>query len=159
MTLPSAPAESNLTEILSREADLYDDLLRLLTEQEGALIAGNTRAVGDCLARTETLVLKLRLLETSRETVVAHLAGRRDAKLSELPGAAARVLGPIRARLEATLPRVDRVNRRVTALLERSLRLFDTTLELIRDAAGLSPQYTAHGALARAVLPTIDGRA
>ena len=45
----------------------------VLAEEEAALIAGDTRAVGDCLARTETLVLKLRLLETSRETLVAQL--------------------------------------------------------------------------------------
>ena len=150
---------ANLTDVLSREADLYDDLLVLLTEEEAALMAGDTRAVGDCLARTETLVLKLRVLETSRETLVAQLTGRRDARLTELPTPAADVLGPVRARLDSTLPRVERMNRRVSALLGRALHLFGVTLDLIRDAAGLSRHYTAHGGLTRAPLPTIDGRA
>jgi hypothetical protein len=69
------------------------------------------------------------------------------------------VLAPVQARLEATLPRVERVNRRVSALLGRALNLFGATLDLIRDAAGLSHQYTALGALTRTAAPTIDGRA
>lgn len=152
-------ASSNLAEVLAREADLYEHLLALLAEEEAALIAGNTRAVGDCLVRSETLVLKLRLLETSRETLVAQICGRRNARLSELSGAAAGPLGQARARLETALPRVERMNRRVTALLERSLGLFDATLELIRGAAGLGRNYTATGELTGAGLPMIDGRA
>jgi flagellar biosynthesis/type III secretory pathway chaperone len=152
-------SSSTLAELLVREADLYDELLTLLHDEERALIAGDTRSVGDCLARTETLVLKLRLLETSRETLVAQLAGDRRTRLADLPGADHGALATARARLEATLPTVERVNRRVTALLERSLRLFDVTLELIRGAAGLGRQYTAAGTLAPAGRAMIDGRA
>jgi flagellar biosynthesis/type III secretory pathway chaperone len=149
----------DLTDVLRREADLYDDLLVILAEEEAALVAGDTRTVGDCLARTETLVLKLRLLETSRQSLVAQLTGRPDALLSELPAGAANALQPVRARLDSTLPRIERMNRRLSALLGRALNLFGATLDLIRDAAGLSHQYTAHGGLTRASLPTIDGRA
>ncbi len=152
-------ASLSLTEVLDREADLYENLLGLLHEEEAALIAGNARAVGDCLARTETLVLQLRLLENSRETLVTQLTGRRDARLRELPEPATGRLGLARARLEATLPRVEAMNGRVTALLHRALRLFDTTLDLIREAAGLNRQYTAGGALTRAARSVIDGRA
>lgn len=152
-------ASASLAEVLDREADLYEDLLRLLHEEEAALIAGNTRAVGDCLARTETLVLQLRLLENSRETLVTQITGRRNARLGEVPETAAGSLGRARARLETTLPTVDVMNRRVTALLQRALRLFDTTLDLIRDAAGLNHQYTAAGALTRGAHSVIDGRA
>lgn len=152
-------AASNLADVLGREADLYDDLLDLLAEEETALIAGNTRAVGECMARSETLVLRLRLLEASRQTLVAQLTGRRDTQLSELPGSGDSALGQARARLQAALPKVERMNRRVTALLERSLRLFDATLDLLRNAAGLGRQYTASGALAGSGLPMIDGRA
>jgi len=152
-------ASASLAEVLDREADLYEDLLRLLHEEEAALIAGNTRAVGDCLARTETLVLQLRLLENSRETLVTQITGRRKARLAEVPETAAGSLGRARARLETTLPTVDVMNRRVTALLQRALRLFDTTLDLIRDAAGLNHQYTAAGALTRGAHSVIDGRA
>lgn len=150
---------SNLADVLTREADLYDDLLDLLREEEAALIAGNTRAVGECLPRTETLVLKLRLLETSRETLVARLGGRREARLRELPGSRDQALARARARLDATLPHVERMNRRVSALLERALKLFDATLELIRDAAGFSQHYTAAGAVSRTAPSMIDGRA
>lgn len=157
MTAPSTTA--NLTDVLGHEADLYEGLLALLAEEEAALVAGNTRAVADCLARAETLVLKLRLLETSRQALVAQLTGRSDARLTELPASAAHALTPARERLERTLPRVERMNRRVSALLGRALGVFATTLDLIRDAVGLSRQYTAQGALVRASLPTIDGRA
>ncbi|MBI3634967.1 MAG: flagellar protein FlgN [Candidatus Rokubacteria bacterium] len=148
-----------LADLLGREADLYDRLLALLTEEEAALLAGDTPAVARCLTRTETLVLELRLIETSRESLVARLAGGRATRLRELPEATAVAVDNARARLELSLPRVERLNRRVKALLERSLALFATTLDLIREAAGLPRHYTAEGMLATAALPTIDGRA
>ncbi len=150
---------SELADVLAREADLYDDLLALLEQEEAALIAGDTRAVGDCLARSETLVLNLRLLEASRQALVARLTGRPDTRLRELPEAAAGPLARARARLEATLPRVERTNRRVSALLQRSLALFDATLDLIRGAAGLNRRYTADGGLAGGAPHAIDGTA
>jgi hypothetical protein len=55
-------------------------------------------------------------------------------------------LGRARARLETTLLIIDVMNQRVTALLHQALRLFDTTLDVIRDAAGLNHQYTAAAA-------------
>ena len=92
-------------------------------------------------------------------TLVSKLTGRRDTRLGELPGTATDSLGRARSRLVTTLPLVDVMNRRVTALLQRALRLFDTTLDLIREAAGLDHQYTAGGALTRGTRPVIDGRA
>lgn len=152
-------ATQHLADVLGREAELYEHLLGLLAEEEAALIAGDTRAVAACLSRSETLVLELRLLETARETLVAQLTGRRDARLSEVPGADAGALGQARARLEAALPRVERMNRRVSALLARALHLFESTLELIRSAAGLGRHYTAAGTLVGSSGPTLDGRA
>ncbi len=148
-----------LADLLDREADLYDRLLALLTEEEGALMAGDAPAVARCLARTETLVLDLRLVEASRESLVTRLAGGRAVRLRDLPEASLDTVGRARARLEVSLPRVERLNRRVKALLERSLALFAATLELIRDAAGLPRHYTADGVVAASALPTIDGRA
>jgi flagellar biosynthesis/type III secretory pathway chaperone len=139
-------AFSSLAEVLDRETDLYENLLDLLHEEEAALIAGNIRAVRECLARMETLVLQLRLLENSRETLVTRLTGRRDARLGEVPGMANGSLGRARARLETTLLIIEVMNQRVTALLHQALRLFDTTLDVIRDAAGLNHQFTAAAA-------------
>jgi flagellar biosynthesis/type III secretory pathway chaperone len=151
-------SSSGLADVLAREADLYEDLLGVLEREEAALIAGDTRAVGTYLARTETLVLELRLLETSRETLVAQLTGRRKTRLSEMPAATSTALVTARARLSATLPRVERMNRRVTALLERSLKLFEATMDLVRETAGLTRHYTADGVIARTAPRTIDGR-
>jgi flagellar biosynthesis/type III secretory pathway chaperone len=150
---------SRLADVLGREADVYESLLEVLQHEEAALIAGDARRVGDCMTRTESLVLELRLLETSRATLVTQLTGRADTPLRDLPGATGAPLAPARERLGATLSRVQRTSRRVTALLDRSLQLFDATLELIRDAAGLTRHYTPAGVLARVSAPTIDGRA
>lgn len=150
---------TRLAEVLLRQADLYETLLALLEEEEAALIAGNTRAVGECLVRSENLVLQLRLLETSREALVTQITGRPATRLAELPDTEAGALGRARGRLEAVLPRVERTNRRVKALLERGLKLFDVTLDLVRGAAGLGRHYTATGTLAPIGVPMIDGRA
>jgi flagellar biosynthesis/type III secretory pathway chaperone len=147
-----------LAEILEQEADLYEALLAVLGEEESALLHGQAAGITACLARKEALVLQIRLAETSRQATVMRLTGRSDARLGELPAAEVEALGRARARLGDLLPRVERRNRRVEALLARAVARLRHTVELVREAAGGTPRYTPGGELVSAGRGKLDGR-
>ena len=152
-----APA-TDLAGILEHQADLYELLLAVLGEEQAALVAGSTLAVADCVTRKETMIRQLRTLETSRQTVVGQLTGRPEARLADVPGANDGALGQARRRLSELLPRVERTNRRVEALVSRSLARLRLTLELIQHAVGGGREYSAAGSMIGPTRPTVDGR-
>jgi flagellar biosynthesis/type III secretory pathway chaperone len=147
-----------LAEILVDQAALYEELLGVLTEEEAALIRGDSEAVAATLPRKDSLTVRIRLLEMSRQATVLRLTGRADTRLRDLPNADAGELGTARARLTAVLHRVERANRRVEALLTRALSRLRNTLELVHDALGGGRRYTATAQLVTAGARTLDGR-
>ena len=147
-----------LAEILRDEASLYDELLAVMAEEEAALVRGDASVIAEGLARKDTIVVKLRLLEHSRQATVTRLTGRGDTPLRNLPGAATGELAAARARLAAVLHQVERTNARLDALLTRALSRLRQTLEFLRDAGG-DRQYTSGAQLVGSGLTTIDGRA
>ncbi len=149
----------SLVDVLDEEAALYEALLALLAEEEQALLNGNTRAVADCVPRKETITVKIRLAELSRQATVARMTGRANARLGDLPSAAVAELGAARARLGQLLPKVDVANHRVEVLLHRSLTRLHTALEMIQDAAGTTRRYGARGELLGARGPRVQGEA
>jgi flagellar biosynthesis/type III secretory pathway chaperone len=152
----SAPT---LASILTDEAALYEELLDVLTEEEAALARGDSGVVAASLPRKETIALKLRLLERSREATVTRMTGRAECRLRELPGADLGDLGAARRRLSAALEAVVRANDRVDALLSRALARLRATLDFLHEAAGAGRHYTADAALVAVTMPTVDGRA
>jgi flagellar biosynthesis/type III secretory pathway chaperone len=149
---------SPLVEILDREADLYAELRDLLAEEEAALVKGSGQVTATSLARKEGLLVEIQMVEVSRQAVVRRLTGRTDARLRDLPGADVGELARARARLTALLPEVAESSRRVDVLLERALTRLHNTLDLIREAVGMGPQYTPGARLVQAPMPTLDGR-
>ena len=147
-----------LAEILRDEATLYDELLTVLTEEEAALVRGDASVLAESLARKDTIVVKLRLLEHSRQATVTRLTGRPDTPLRQLPGAGTGELAAARTRLATVLHQVERANARLDALLSRALSRLRQTLEFLRDAGG-DRQYTSGARLIGSGLTTIDGRA
>lgn len=149
----------SLVNVLDEEATLYEALLALLAEEEQALLNGNTRGVADCLPRKETISVKIRLAELSRQATLARMTGRAEIRLGELPTATVAELGAARARLGKLLPEVDVANRRVEVLLQRALGRLHTALEMIHDAAGTSHRYDARGELLGTRGPRLQGEA
>lgn len=149
----------SLAEALEREAGLYEELLALLSEEEAALVKGSGRIVAERLARKDALLAEIALAEESRQAAVKRLAGRPDVRLRDLPAARQGEVARARMRLTAVLPEVAAVGRRVDVLLDRALFRLHHTLEMIRDAAGLAPEYTAGARLVQAPMRMLDGRA
>ena len=150
-------AAPGLGEILAGEAGLYERLLALLGEEERALTGGRLAVVAECVTRKENLVLEIRLAELARQTAMARLTRDTDGSLTWLHDDAAVV--EARDRLRDVLPRVLRANRRVAALIDRSLARLHATLEILQDTAGAGRSYRPNGALIGALPSAVDGRA
>lgn len=148
-----------LVDILDEEAALYEQLLALLAEEEHALLNGNGPAVASCLPRKETITVKIRLAELSRQATVARITGRAEARIADLPPAAAAELGTARTRLTTLLPKVDVANRRVEVLLQRATARLYNALDMIEEAAGTNHRYGARGELLTARAPRVEGEA
>lgn len=154
----SSPSPA-LAEILRSEAILYEDLLSVLGQEEQAILAADTDALADCLARKETLALKIRLAEVSRQNTVARLTGSEHTRLNQLAGAGTGELAASRTRLKELLPRVERANGRVEVLLGRALGRLRATLDLLHETIGGGRRYGADAHLVGSPSSTLDGRA
>jgi len=153
------PPAQALADTLAREAELYEQLLSLLRREEAALLSGTGRVTAETLGPKDALLAEIQAAERSRREAVGRLTGRPDTRLRDLPEAHRGELARARARLSTLLPEVAESARRVDVLLARGLRRLQHTLEIVRDALGLGPEYTPGGALLHARLPTLDGRA
>jgi flagellar biosynthesis/type III secretory pathway chaperone len=145
-----------LAEILAGEAVLYERLLALLAEEEGALVGGRLAVVAECVTRKENLVLEIRLAELARQTAIARVT--RDTGSSVAWQHDDAVL-EARDRLRDVLPGVVRANRRVAALIDRSLARVHATLEILHDTAGAGRSYRPDGAVVGGLPNAVDGRA
>jgi flagellar biosynthesis/type III secretory pathway chaperone len=114
-----------LAEIIRNETALYERLLGLLGEEEQALVNCRTAAVADCVTRKENLVLEIRLAEIARQTALGRLSREKGARADDDDDPE---VTDARQRLREILPRVLRLNRRVAALLDRSLARLHATL-------------------------------
>ena len=146
-----------LGDVLREQAGLYETLLGILGREEGALARGATAEVAECVTLKEALSHRLRLVEERRWEVVQRLAGRGDAPLSAIRGADTGDVAEARARLRLVLENVQRANRRVEALVARTLTRIARTLDHLRDVVGADRQYTADARLVSSAVRRIDG--
>jgi len=145
-----------LAEIIRNETALYERLLGLLGEEEQALVNGRTAAVADCVTRKENLVLEIRLAEIARQTALGRLSREKGARADDDDDPE---VTDARQRLREILPRVLRLNRRVAALLDRSLARLHATLEVLHDSVRVGRRYRADGGLVRTRPSAVDGKA
>jgi flagellar biosynthesis/type III secretory pathway chaperone len=129
-----------LAEIIRNEAELYERVLRLLGEEEQALVHGRTAAVADCVTRKENLVVEIRLVEIARQTALLRLARENAGPADDADDPQ---VAEARDRLLQVLPRVLRLNRHVAALLDRSLARLHSTLEVLHDSVDEGGRYRA----------------
>lgn len=152
----SAPG-CTLGDLLQAQAELYETWLGVLAREERALARGSAAEVAECVTLKDGLVRRLLATERERQALVARLAGCPDAPLSAIPGADRGDVVEARARLRQALDGVQRANRRVEALLARSLTRVARTLDHLRDLVGADRQYTADARLVSSAMRRIDG--
>lgn len=129
----------DLASVLSAQLDLYDQLAVLSETERAALVSHEPEVVFDLVRRKETLLLRLRTLEESRELSCLRLARDWNLKAGELtvseiqrrcPDAAvATQLGELRDALRKTLSRIQKQNARNSVLCHQGMDLIGDLLQ------------------------------
>jgi flagellar biosynthesis/type III secretory pathway chaperone len=136
----------DLVSVLSAQLDLYDQLVALSDAEREALVSREPEVVFDLVRRKETLLLRLRTVEESRELLCLRLARQEGTKAAELtlseiqrrcPEAvlAAR-LGELRETLRETVKRIQEQNARNAGLCHQGIDLIGEVLHASGQPAG-----------------------
>jgi flagellar biosynthesis/type III secretory pathway chaperone len=147
---------TDLSDILGRELDIYRSLLSLLQKERRIIVDCSIEGLIRNNKEKENLVLKIRILEQSREAVLEKLANRMGLSLDgltlsmlekRLKEPVAAQLRTLRSSLSAILQSIREVNEENQAYLQHSMDLVKGSLSLIRYLTVSTPKYIASGAL------------
>ncbi len=129
----------DLASVLSAQLDLYSQLAALSDAEREALVSREPEKVFDLVRRKETLLLRLRTVEESRELSSLRLARQwglkaGDLTLSEIqhrcPDAAlAARLGELRESMRAVVKRIQEQNARNSGLCRQGMDLIGEVLQ------------------------------
>lgn len=150
------PMLTDLSDLLRREFDVYRSLLSLLQQERRIVVDCSIEELIHTNKEKENLVLKIRILEESREAILERLAEKLGLPLRELTlSKLEEKLGDpfvdqlrnLRSKLSAILQSIREVNEENRAFLQHSVDFVKGSLALIRYLTGSSPKYMASGAL------------
>jgi flagellar biosynthesis/type III secretory pathway chaperone len=129
-----------LVSVLTAQLELYGQLAVLSEAEREALIARVPDQVFDLVRRKETLLLRLRTIEESRELCCLRLARTWDLKAGELTlseiqrrcpdEAMAGRLGQLREAMRTTIERIQKQNSRNAGLCHQGLELIGEVLQV-----------------------------
>jgi len=136
----------DLASVLSAQLDLYGQLAVLSETERAALVSHEPEGVFDLVRRKETLLLRLRTLDESRELSCLRLARHWNLKAGELtvseiqrrcPDAAmAAQLGELRDALRKILTRIQEQNARNSVICRQGMDLIGELLQASSRPAG-----------------------
>lgn len=147
---------THLCDLLGKEYDLYKPLLLLLQKERGIVVDCSAADLIQTNKEKENLVLKIRILEQSRQAIIEELADRiglspNAVTLSTLEERLkepfAGRLRALRSNLSAILQSIREVNEENRVFLQHSADFIKGSLALIRYLTVSSPTYMASGAL------------
>lgn len=127
-----------LIAILDREADLYGQVLDLAREEQQALLSGPPDAVLGVVRRKDTLLLKIRTVDESRDLICTRLArrwglSRKTLVLSEIlehcDAAAAERIAAVRDRLRDCVDRLGQTGRMNAVLCHSGIEAIRRVME------------------------------
>ena len=155
---------SDLCDLLNREFELCQALLGLLQRERQVVVDCAVEELIQINKEKENLVLKVRILEQSREAILEKLAHRLnlpsegltlsvlEERLQEPFAGELRVL---RSNLSSILQSIRDVNEGNRVFLQHSVDFVKGSLALIRYLTVSSPMYMASGSVSGSAL---DGR-
>ncbi len=136
---------SGLIALLHEEADIFETLLEILKKENQALIHINVETLHRLAKEKETLSLKGRMCEETRQHLLDKMKGelhfQNVASLSfsvlieRIPGHLRPALLQARNRLLKVAEEIVLMNGQSGALVQDSLQLIQSSLNLIREAA------------------------
>ncbi len=147
---------NDLCDLLHRECDTYQSLLSLLQKERKIVVDCSIEDLIQTNKEKENLVLKMRILEQSREAILEKLAesmgvSQAELTLSHLEGRVkeplASELRTLRSNLADVLQSIREVNEGNRVFLQHSVDFVKGSLALIRHLTGSSPKYMASGDL------------
>ena len=147
---------ADLSDLLYKEFDIYRSLLSLLQEERRIIVDCSIEDLIQTNKEKENLVLKIRILEQSREGILEKLADRIGLSSDELTLSTleerlkepfATQLQTLRSNLSAILQSIREVNEENRVFLQHSVDFVKGSLALIRYLTVSSPKYVASGAL------------
>ena len=155
---------SELSDLVEKEFDAYRSLLSLLQKERRIVVDCSVEELIQTNKEKENLVLKLRILEQSREAILEKLAGGMGLSGGELTLSKlehrlkepfASQLRTLRTKLSAVLCSIREMNEENRVFLQHSADFVRESLALIRYLTVSSPKYMPSGAL---VGDRLDGR-
>jgi flagellar biosynthesis/type III secretory pathway chaperone len=147
---------TNLSDLLGKELDLYRSLLSLLQKERRIVVDCSIEDLVQINKKKENIVLKIRILEQSREVILEKLAetigippeGLTLAALEEhLKKPFASRLRSLRSNLRAILQSIREANDENRVFLQHSVDFVRGSLDLIQHLTVASPTYMASGGL------------
>jgi flagellar biosynthesis/type III secretory pathway chaperone len=147
---------TDLSDLLHREFDAYRSLLSLLQKERRIVVDCSIEQLIQTNKEKENLVLKIRILEQSREAILEKIADQMGlspdtltlSQLEErLKEPFARQLGALRSKLSAILQSIREVNEENRVFLQHSVDFVKGSLALIRYLTVPNPTYGGSGTL------------
>ncbi|GEM_PF-4469740 len=147
---------SGLVALLHEEADIFETLLEILKKENQALIHINVETLHRLAKKKETLALKGRMCEETRQHLLEKL--KQELQMSAIPSInyseiidripehLRPALSQARNRLLKVAEEIVLVNCQNGTLIRDSLRLIESCLSLVREATGTAT-YERKGVL------------
>jgi flagellar biosynthesis/type III secretory pathway chaperone len=147
---------TDLSDLLHKELDVHRSLLSLLQKERRIVVDCSTEELIQTNKEKENLVLKIRILEQSREAILRKIADKMGLSADELTLSKleerlkepfATQLQTLRSKLSAILQSIREVNQENRVFLQHSVDFVKGSLALIRYLTVSSPTYMASGTL------------
>lgn len=141
---------NKLIEILDKEAELYNDILKLSNNKTDIIVEGKVSELESMVKVEQTLVLQIAKLEDVREELVNAAAdqlelNKQDLTISELykhvEGELADKLNECRNRIAAVMDELKNTNILNARLIKNSLEYIDFSLNLLSAADSGTNNY------------------
>lgn len=145
---------TEMADILSRNIELYEQMAEQVERERRDFVSHSIGNLNENLKRKETIVLKLRSLEETRQRVVRAVAkvagiGKKELTLSKLIELATDPLKErliaLRQRLKEVIEKTNELNYFNRGLIERLMKLNHNTAERLQSLLEPEETYARHG--------------